>query len=68
MISFNEIDNFGLSVEGVPYYAIKLTAEQAEKVKNRKLMFYETDGKTLFDIKNSKNVPTGEKMLFILFM
>lgn len=66
-------DEYGILGErgedSFPYYALKLTPEQAEAVKGKTAGIYEIEGKQLFDIKPSLGKPNlGEKMLFVVFV
>jgi hypothetical protein len=64
-------DEFGLFPQDeednnkIPYYAIKLTPEQAKAVKNKIAGIYETDGKQLFEIKGDIE---GEQMLYVVWI
>lgn len=53
--------------ERTPFYAIKLTSEEVIKIKNKKLEFYEIDGKQLFEVKNRNGEKTGEMMFYVKF-
>lgn len=51
----------------IPYYAIKLTKEQAELVKGKTPKMYQADGHHIFDIRDGGKF-TGEKMLYIIWV
>jgi hypothetical protein len=63
-------DEFGIlgtrGKDSYPYYAIRLTAEQAKEVEGKTAGIYEIEGRQLFDVKTDKI--TGEKMLFVVFV
>jgi hypothetical protein len=64
-------DNMGLFSEEkdlVPYVGFTITREQKEKLsKNPTVRWYQTDGRQLFEIRDSNGVPTGEFIAFLLF-
>lgn len=62
-------DEFGLVPEvKVPYYAIKLTPEQAKIVGGKIPQIYEADGHQVFDIKKDKDAPSEGKMLYVIWV
>lgn len=63
---FSNNDGLGLDIQ-VPYYAIKLTPEQAEAVQFTKLNFFASNGKTMFAVKDKDGKETGEQMIFVTF-
>lgn len=70
---FNTEDEFGIlpgSENGkkVPYYSIKLTQVQAREVRDKKPMIYCTLEKEFFEVRGLDGKPTGELMLFVVFV
>jgi len=47
----------------IPYFAIELTAEQIELIKNRKPIIMTIDGRSIFKIKDS-----DKAMVYVTFM
>jgi len=50
-----------------PYYAVKLTSDEAKRIHHREMIIYDIEGKTLFEIKDENGKPTGEMMFFVIF-
>jgi len=63
---FASEDEFGLGT--TPYYGIKLTPEQFDVVKHKKIELYQIDGRTFFAVKDKDGEFTGEMMLFVVFV
>lgn len=60
-------DEFGLLTGEIPYCSVKLTAKEVEEIKHKRMDFYSTDGKTLFEIRDKEGKATGEYMFFVIF-
>lgn len=69
MTSLNQSQDIDIDVPNVdvPYYAIKLTAEQTKEVEHCLMEFYSVNGKTLFEVKGPNGKSTGEYVFYVVF-
>lgn len=69
-ISFHPQDDCGLFTEDkkIPYVSIRLTTEQMKAIKGKLPGIYETDGKTVFDVRGKDGNLTGEKFVYVIFI
>lgn len=58
-------DSFDLGTNQ-PYFAMKLTAEEAKLIEGKEIILYEIEGKSIFEVRNNGQ-PTDERVMFILF-
>lgn len=59
-------DEFEIGTK-LPYYAVRLTFEEAELIKGKTITIYETDGKFLFSVRDENGNLTGEMIFFVMF-
>lgn len=61
-------EGFGLTSNSIPYVGVKLSASEAEHILSKGMLFFEANGNTLFQVKDEEGNPTGEFMLFVIFI
>ena len=64
-MKFHDEDELGL--EGIPYYGLKLTPEEAKAVEGKIAGIYEIDGRQMFECRDENHQSTG-KILYIVWI
>lgn len=69
-VSFHNQDEMGIFAEGekLPYFCIKLTKEQVELVKGKKIGIYEIEDRQLFELREREGAKTGEMVFYVVFV
>jgi hypothetical protein len=49
-----------------PYFAMKLTAEEAKLVEGKDVSLYQIEGRSIFEVRDNGQ-PTDERVMFIVF-
>jgi hypothetical protein len=56
---------FGLGTDKL-YFALELTEKEAKLIENKNPSIYKIDGKSVFELKKN-NIPTGKRIMYIMF-